>query len=301
MMGAQDEQVWVRLAQTAVPGCRLLAARPLSGGSSAQMVALDIATAAGEQRTLVARRRDPAAESLAEFRLLQALQARDLPAPRPLFFDDAQAILVLDYVPGEITFAPPNVLATARRMGRALAAIHDMPAADPALDFLPRRGPGCPELARDSLPAALPAEAIRAALLAAGPPPARNAPTVLHGDFWPGNVLWQNGRLAAVLDWEDAGRGEPLIDLAISRLDNATIFGLAAAEAFTAAYAAERRIDQTTLPYWDLCAALRLARLVGDDLAGWAAFFAPYGRPDITAGTIRVAYAAFTAAAQRCL
>ncbi len=33
---------------------------------------------------------------------------------------------------------------------------------------------------------------------------------------------------------------------------------------------------------WDLCAALRLIRIAGSDLAEWVAFFEPYGRSDIT-------------------
>jgi hypothetical protein len=52
----------------------------------------------------------------------------------------------------------------------------------------------------------------------------------------------------------------------------------------------ERQIDFSNLPYYDLYAALRLVRLAGSDLAGWAAFFAPFGRPDITEQSIRNDY-----------
>ena len=35
------------------------------------------------------------------------------------------------------------------------------------------------------------------------PPPVQvNRPVLLHGDFWPGNILWRDGRLVAVIDWE---------------------------------------------------------------------------------------------------
>src|SRR5690606_20389909 len=63
-----------------------------------------------------------------------------------------------------------------------------------------------------------------------------NAPALLHGDFWPGNVLWHEGRLAAVIDWEDAEIGDPLVDLAVSRLDTLLIFGVSAMHDFTAHY-----------------------------------------------------------------
>ena len=38
-------------------------------------------------------------------------------------------------------------------------------------------------------------------------------------------------------------------------------------------YTALMALDYTNLPYWDLYAALRLARLAGPDLAEWVAFF----------------------------
>lgn len=85
----------------------------------------------------------------------------------------------------------------------------------------------------------------------------------LHGDFWPGNVLWQDGRLAAVIDWEDACCSDPPSDLAISRLDLLWIWGLEAMDTFSADYLARTAIDTTHLPYWDLWAALRLAHLAG--------------------------------------
>jgi aminoglycoside phosphotransferase (APT) family kinase protein len=50
----------------------------------------------------------------------------------------------------------------------------------------------------------------------------------LHGDYWPGNLLWNDGKLAAVLDWEDAERGDPLADIALARLDICWAFGDAA-------------------------------------------------------------------------
>lgn len=61
--------------------------------------------------------------------------------------------------------------------------------------------------------------------------------------------------------------------------------------------APRRPIDDTNLPYWELCAALRLARLVGAGLEAWAAFFIPWGRPDLTPQTIRRRYQYFVARA----
>ena len=50
--------------------------------------------------------------------------------------------------------------------------------------------------------------------LVANPPPPSGEPTPIHGDPKHGNCLWdRQGRLLALLDWEMAGVGEPLLDL----------------------------------------------------------------------------------------
>ncbi|MCB0021298.1 MAG: hypothetical protein KDE09_26055, partial [Anaerolineales bacterium] len=76
------------------------------------------------------------------------------------------------------------------------------------------------------------------------------------------------------------------------------IFGPAALTRFTQTYQALQPLDYSALPYWDLCAALRMLRLAGNDLAGMAAFFLDYDRPDITAASIRQHLLAFIAGAQ---
>lgn len=136
-------------------------------------------------------------------------------------------------------------------------------------------------------------------LQAAWPFPLHNALALIHGDYWPGNILWQAGRLAAVIDWEDTVVGDPLADLAISRLDLLWIYGRDVMEAFTRHYLAKTALDTYSLPYWDLYAALRLARLAGADLRRWAAFFEPYGRRDITEQSIRTYYLSFVTQAEK--
>jgi hypothetical protein len=43
---------------------------------------------------------------------------------------------------------------------------------------------------------------------------ARTARTVVHGDYWPGNVLTDGGRVCGVVDWEAASAaGEPIRDV----------------------------------------------------------------------------------------
>ena len=79
------------------------------------------------------------------------------------------------------------------------------------------------------------------------------------------------------------------------------IYGADAMHSFTQRYKALMAIDYSMLPYWDLYAALRLARLARADLAEWTAFFQPFGRPDITEQTLRAHYHMFVSQAFEAL
>jgi aminoglycoside phosphotransferase (APT) family kinase protein len=247
----------------------LLRAWPLSGGVSAHMVALEIETPAGESRKLVLRRHGPrdlgqnphiAAQ---EFRLLQVLQSAQFPAPRPRYIDESGAILptpylVIDYVDGQAELAPADPDAYLQQLATQLAALHRITPARLDLSFLPKldRGFGpAPANPDDTLHE----REIRAALDAGWPLPHPNPPVLLHGDFWPGNILWRGGRIAAVIDWEDAALGDPLADAANCRLELLWALGAEAMAVFTDHYRSLARLDWTHLPYWDLRAALRPA------------------------------------------
>jgi len=52
---------------------------------------------------------------------------------------------------------------------------------------------------------------VRERLLADAPP--TPAPALVHGDYQPGNVLYDDGRMTGVIDWELASIGSPLLDV----------------------------------------------------------------------------------------
>lgn len=300
-----------QLARTLAPQSKLLGVWSLAGGISAQMTALEIEDPDGRKRRLIVRR--PAGGILEqnphaardEFRLLKVTHSLGLATPVPYHLDQSGQIfsapyLVIQYVEGQPEFAPADLAGTLFQLAEHLATIHSANCSPNGLSFLPVRQSECAEMCSQppvQMNAQLDEARIRAVLASVGPLPQRNAPVLLHGDYWPGNILWQDNRLVAVIDWEDAALGDPLIDLAIARLDIAWIFGLEAMRLFTAQYHARMAIDYTNLPYWDLCAALRLVRLAGPDLDEWVAFFAPFGRPDITVQSLRSDYGEFIAQA----
>lgn len=253
----------------------LLRVWPLAGGVSAQVTALEIRLPGGRRDRLVVRQygaanlaADPHAAA-GEAELLGVLRAAGLPVPRPRHADESGRILpgpylVVDFVDGEALRGPPaDPGDAARQLAAVLAAIHRVPRPPAGLRFLRDKS----EMFTARLgahPAALDetlAEGrIRAALARAWPPARHNEPVLLHGDFWPGNTLWRDGALAAVIDWEDAGYGDPLADLANGRLEIAMLLGAAAMREFTRRYRALMgTLDYAGLPAWDLCAALRPA------------------------------------------
>lgn len=283
------QPIFRRLAQQIAPGSQLVRAWTLTGGASAQMTALELQHADGAVQRVVVRQPSAlhANSTADEFRLLNILRGAGLPTPAPILLDSLPC-LVMEFVEGQPTFAPANLASFVRQAAAALAAIHRVDPAD--LTFLPRHDV-VPKLAER--PEAGEIARLRAALREAWPRYNPNRVALTHGDFWPGNLLWREETLVAVVDWEDAALGDPLVDVAITRLDMRLIFGEDAMHGFTEHYRAASGSSFDTLPFWDVYAALRAA----PNLADWAAVFPALGRSDLTERRLREAHEHFTAQA----
>lgn len=274
----EDTERFEQVAQRIAPGGRLLRAWPLTGGVSAQVTGLEIAGPDGRAQKLVMRRHgaaDLAANpriAADEFRLLQIVRAAGVAAPEPCLLDESNTIfatpyLVMEFVEGAPEFAPAERGSYIAQLAAQLAGIHKVDGARPELAFLPRQAERYAALARRQ--PARPDESFeerqaRAVLASACPPPQHNQPALLHGDYWPGNILWNGGRLAAVIDWEDAAVGDPLADLANIRLELLWAFGAEAMQDFTRQYLAAHPLDLAALGYWELYAGLRPAGAFAD-------------------------------------
>lgn len=263
----QEWEPFIRLLQRIAPRTRLLRAWPPTGGVSAQITALEIERPDGPAEKLVVRQHGEVDRlqnpqiARDEFRLLQIAQAHGLAAPRPIYVDDAcdifpTPLVVIEFIEGETVFEPPDLAVYLRQLATELARIHSIKDSS-ELTFLPKQGNGFgnrPPTLDDSLSEGR----IRNALEAAWPVSQANASVLLHGDYWPGNVLWNDGELAAVIDWEDARTGDPLSDLGNARLEILMALGHDAMHEFTRQYTSRVSIDLENLPYWELVAALRL-------------------------------------------
>lgn len=265
---------WQVLAGKIVPGGMLVSQRALTGGVSAQMMAIEIAHPDGTIEPLVVRMHgeiDRAANphiARDEYRLLGLLHRRGVAVPAPRFLDDSCEIfplpwLAIELVDGDSESAPDDRQEYAAQAARELARIHAIPDS-PELSFLPRPGASIPA-PPSTLDLGMYEDGIRESLAAHRPAHQTISSTLLHGDYWPGNLLWNAGRLVAVVDWEDARVGDPLSDLANARVEQHLIRGRKAMEAFTAHYLSLTDLDITHLAWWDLRSALNFCGRI----SGW--------------------------------
>jgi aminoglycoside phosphotransferase (APT) family kinase protein len=271
MAALEEDNKFARVAQKIDPHSKLLRTWELKGGVSAQVTALEIERPGGHTKKMIVRRHGEvdlkhnpqiAAD---EFKLLHFLHSVGLATPRPYYLDQSGEIfstpyLVIEYIEGKPEFAPTNLPDLLLQLATQLSRIHQVDCLHLDLSFLPELEQRYAEKLRER-PAQVDESCdeghIRDTLEAAWPIPQRNTSVLLHGDFWPGNILWRDGQLVAILDWEDAALGDPLADLANSRLEILWAFGIDAMHSFTQQYRSMTTIDFTHLPYWDLCAALR--------------------------------------------
>ncbi len=216
------------------------------------------------------------------FQVLAALWGSDVPVPRALWYEDDESILggpffVMERVPGTvpIPWSPEgrSFLAEAGRgaIGRQfveiLAAIHTVDW-ERRLDFLPAPAPGRDFAETSVMRLAAIIEAHKQVpdpilvdalgFLRAHAPEAQRL-TLVHGDYRTGNLVYDGDRIAAVLDWEFATVGDPLLDVAwvcarSNRMDSELVCFLLPRERFLDEYerASGIRPDPEALRFWEL-------------------------------------------------
>jgi len=168
-----------------------------------------------------------------EAELIRLASAAGVPVPEVLAATDhlpgaGQPAIVSARVAGESI--PRRILralpresdgdALAAECGAALACVHridlsEAPDTLPGIDSSNPYASWCDQLEADlnRLPVAHPAIRIGIDWLRRNQPSGPDSLTVVHGDLRNGNILVEQGRLAAVLDWELAHISDPMEDL----------------------------------------------------------------------------------------
>jgi aminoglycoside phosphotransferase (APT) family kinase protein len=279
MADSKADNKFEEVVQKFEPQSMLMRTWKLKGGVSAQMTSIEIERPDGCTKKMIVRQHGEvelkhkphiAAD---EFKLLRLLHSVGLAAPEPYYLDQSGVIfstpyIVIEYIEGEPILAPKNVADFIPQLARQLFRIHEVYCSKLDVSFISQHAERAAETLGErpeKVDEALDEGRIRDVLEATWPFHQQNASVLLHGDFWPGNILWRDGQLVGVIDWEDAALGDPLADVANSRLEILWAFGIEAMQSFTHHYQSMTPVDFTNLPYWDLYAALR--RIY--QIAGW--------------------------------
>jgi aminoglycoside phosphotransferase (APT) family kinase protein len=256
----------LRWAASAVGGgARVRASEPLAGGTSSAVHALTVEGGDGRTHQLVLRRfvrEDWLAEepdvATREAAALELIGGRGLPTPALVAVDPNGAAagvpaVLMSKLPGRIEWDPRDVDAFLRRLVEPLPRIH----ATPVL-------PGTPlphytsypvKLRRPPAWATRPRVWLRAIERLDEPPPSHEG-ALIHRDYHPGNVLWENRRVSGLIDWVNASVGCPWADVGHCRVNLASELGSAAADRLLELFrAASGRTDEYD-PYWDIAAAV---------------------------------------------
>lgn len=264
------------------PDSKLRHVSSLVGGISAQVLAIAYEDRSGQSRKVVFRQHGDVDFRLNpnvaydEFRLLEILREHNLPVPTPLFVDTSSEIferpyLLIEFIDAIADYQPENIDDHIGQMAETLAKIHTVDTVQ--LPFLGKTDSVYTQLFDvfpNEMDETLRETYIREVLQSVCPARQINRSVLIHGDYWNGNTMWRNGKLVAVIDWEDAALADPLADLSNTRMETLWSFGVDVMEEITRRYfALMPDVDMTNLPVWDLRVALypafRLLDFAGGD------------------------------------
>ncbi len=235
---ADDDVLKRWLTETlGVPGP--FALTPLSGGNSNETVAVTSAQGRWILRRPPSASLAPGAHAMErEHQIMAALSDQPVPSPKTLGVLVAEGVpqtpaLLMEHIDGvaltdTLPAGYPEPTEAARQIGAAvidaLADLHSVPYREAGLDgfgkpdgFLERQVPRWRKQLDRYQTRALPRLDELTDALEAGRPPSFE-PGILHGDFHLDNCLLTPAapiRVAAIVDWEMATIGDPLLDLGL--------------------------------------------------------------------------------------
>jgi len=267
-----EETVRALLGEIA-PGSIVLAIGSLPGSFSNYTHLVEARSANGSVFRIVIRRYavfgnyDRGEKARREFKTLELLQKNGIPAPRALYLDEKGAMLgtpgiVTSYVPGEQVATPSDPVIWARSLAMMLARIHSVPCHTAAKSFLLDANSEAswflrPGFVPDYMKAHPDGAAVWQTIHDLWPNIQQAPAGLVHIDYWSGNILWDAGRIVAVVDWEEAAYGDPGIDVAYCRMDMFLSGMSEAADEFLSAYETEMGWRVANLGLWELAAAAR--------------------------------------------
>lgn len=257
---------------------------PLPGSYSNFTALLRIEREEAEPRRVVMRRYNPANDEeghdkpACEFHALRLLSGHGIPVAKPLLLDADGSLLglpgiVTEFLPGR-QIEPPTDAARwgklAATNARMLARIHQTPFSESDKPFMMNDDVEVAWFIKtgiipDYMRADPDGEMVWHLVNEHWGRRQLSQPRFQHTDYWSGNILWRGDEISAVVDWEEAGYGDPAADVAYARMEY-FLEGLPeAADRFLQVYLAETGWRLPNLAISELAASAR--PMTGPD--GW--------------------------------
>ena len=161
-------------------------------------------------------------------------------------------------VPGSSAWPARVGVDRLRAAGAAIARIHQVPLAPSGPLPVRARPIAVDDLARDRRTGRVPTTPLlqRADTLIQGIRAASGPIVFVHGDVWPGNMMWTGSGCQALIDWKTAGVGCPGVDLGELRKQVALANGRDSPRHVLEGWEQASGTRATDVAYWDAVAAL---------------------------------------------
>ena len=289
------------LARAIEPSAQVVSTRRLKGGISCRMDVLEFSSDTGrndETSEVVVRQYGPwhigddPHPGTIEAAVLELLEKNDVAAPSLILDRKATKIMgnrtiVTSFIDVKQKMIPHDLVDWAEQLVGAISKVHGTPVTSKVRKLLPSLYTGFDrQFSRDE-----PTEVIAQHPLGRDlwqkakdlwPSVAKTEDYLIHADYWPGNTLWNDDKLVAIVDWEEPRLGEPTWDIAVI-VQDAACFGMDIEDAVISQH---RRVSGRTLKDYDFW---RIAVALGEmpDPGVWVAGYRALGGIAFTAKNVR--------------
>ena len=218
-----------------------------------------------------------------ESQILLAAKADRVPVPRSLWSGviGGRPCLVTERSKGTVLLDPGDPAEFGHRLADALIGIHGVTVGDRTRSALHAAPPGPIDEVDDARLLAHPSGRDLVRVRERLSPLVADSDAIIHGDYHPGNILWYDGAVSAVLDWEAARFGDPAADVAYCATELHLLGQEAAAQGLTAAYRTKSGSALESLPYWAVTAVSRSVGELDAIVTSWRSVDPTHALPKV--------------------
>ena len=249
-----DKERLLETLQNLFPGVHLIGIKPLEGGVSSDVFLIEVQIDRTLKKLVLRTSGGPPAENIieTEFELLKVIYGKEIPCAEPLLLDTScktmdKEFMLMSFLEGSIDIPDGKDLSFIKEMAKKLRIIHQTDIR--SLPKLPLRIDPLEDLF-EYLPLYKNMDKLKRFLEQKTDTQYKGKRVFLHGDYWPGNILWKKSQITGIVDWEYAAIGDPISDLAVTSLELRYEYGVKGMKKFLEIYSSFMRIDRFRYSLW---------------------------------------------------